>query len=189
MNDKKIILQSCSLFLCGQKTLHIGNAISFKFIEVFDHPEPECGCYFLMLKPSLLMQISTACFQKELRTDAYFGHDKNECLSAPLIFDFFIILIFLLVFLSDQRHADRLLQVGGAAGVLLELEAPSTAAPAVPGNDDICADAAVVYASEEGMCISKESFTVDVLLCSSHHFTVYFRRSVHCKHLLAVFIL
>ena len=91
------------------------------------------------------------------RTDTYCGHNKNECLSAPFISDFFGIFILLLVF-SDQRHADSLLQVGGAVGGLQELEAASVAAPAAAGNDDICDDAAVVYASEEGKGISLENF-------------------------------
>ena len=80
----------------------------------------------------------------------------NVCL--PHSFLIFGIFIFLLVFLSDQRHTDRLLQVGGAVGGLQELEAASVAAPAAAGSDDICNDAAVVYASEEGKGISLEKF-------------------------------
>ena len=51
-----------------------------------------------------------------------------------------------------------MLQFGGAAGGLQELEAASVAAPAAAGSDDICEDAAVVYASEEGKGISLEKF-------------------------------
>ena len=49
-----------------------------------------------------------------------------------------------------------MLQVGGAIGGLQELEAASVAAPAAAGSDDICDDASVVYASEEGKGISLE---------------------------------
>ena len=51
-----------------------------------------------------------------------------------------------------------MLQVGGAVGGLQELEAASVAAPAAAGSDDICDDAAVVYASEKGKGISLEKF-------------------------------
>ena len=51
-----------------------------------------------------------------------------------------------------------MLQVGGAVGGLQELEAASVAAPAAAGSDDICDDASVVSASEEGKGISLEKF-------------------------------
>ena len=84
-----------------------------------------------------------------LRAEAYFGHFKmNVCLPHS----------FFLVF-PDQRHADRLQQVRGAADGLQEPEAASLAAPAVAGSDNICEDYdAVVYASEEGTCISNKKF-------------------------------
>ena len=49
-----------------------------------------------------------------------------------------------------------MLQFGGAAGGLQELEAASVAAPAAAGSDDICEDAAVVYASEIGRASCRE---------------------------------